>query len=98
MRYCSFVVWAPGTVELPEHLLIIERGMNAFSILVEDVAGFNRIRAAFEDADTAAALARLRESPVVEYEQVAALNGPRSSATSMARRSPRPWMQSPPAN
>ncbi len=42
MRYCSFVVWAPGTVELPEHLLIIERGMNAFSILVEDVAGFKK--------------------------------------------------------
>jgi 4-alpha-glucanotransferase len=40
---------------------------------VEDVPGFDRIRADFENADTCAARARLRESPTVEYEQVAAL-------------------------
>ena len=40
---------------------------------VEDVPGFERIRAQFEDAETCAELARLRDAPTVRYEQVAAL-------------------------
>jgi len=40
---------------------------------VEDVPGFERIRHLFEDSEACAELARLRASPTVEYEQVAAL-------------------------
>jgi 4-alpha-glucanotransferase len=40
---------------------------------VEDVPGFDRIRHRFEDGETCAEVARLRASPIVEYEQVAAL-------------------------
>jgi 4-alpha-glucanotransferase len=40
---------------------------------VEDVPGFDGIRARFQDRETCAELARLRSSPIVEYEQVAAL-------------------------
>jgi 4-alpha-glucanotransferase len=40
---------------------------------VEDVPGFDRIRPRFGDGEACAELARLRSSPIVEYEQVAAL-------------------------
>lgn len=40
---------------------------------VEDVPGFDRIRAEFESPENCAARVRLRESPIVEYELVAAL-------------------------
>ena len=40
---------------------------------VENVPGFEGIRRQFEDGETCAELARLRASPTVEYEQVAAL-------------------------
>ncbi len=40
---------------------------------VEDIPGFDGIRPRFADAETCAELARLRASPIVEYEQVAAL-------------------------
>jgi 4-alpha-glucanotransferase len=40
---------------------------------VEDVPGFEGIRRQFEDSGACAERARLRASPVVEYEQVAAL-------------------------
>jgi 4-alpha-glucanotransferase len=40
---------------------------------VEDVPGFDRIKPQFPDTDTCAELARLRASPTVEYERVAAL-------------------------
>jgi 4-alpha-glucanotransferase len=40
---------------------------------VEDVPGFEGIRRQFEDGETCAELARLRASPIVEYEHVAAL-------------------------
>jgi 4-alpha-glucanotransferase len=40
---------------------------------VEDVPGFDRIRAQFEGGEACAEFARLRASPIVEYEQVAAL-------------------------
>jgi 4-alpha-glucanotransferase len=40
---------------------------------VEDVPGFDRISAQLKDAEACAELARLRDSPTVQYEQVAAL-------------------------
>ncbi len=40
---------------------------------VENVPGFERIQRQFTDSETCAELARLRASPTVEYEQVAAL-------------------------
>jgi 4-alpha-glucanotransferase len=40
---------------------------------VEDVPGFEGVRRQFENSETCAELARLRASPTVEYEQVAAL-------------------------
>jgi 4-alpha-glucanotransferase len=40
---------------------------------VEDIPGFEGIRRQFEASETCAELARLRASPTVEYEQVAAL-------------------------
>jgi 4-alpha-glucanotransferase len=40
---------------------------------VEDVPGFDRIRRRFEEGETCAELVRLRASPTVEYEPVAAL-------------------------
>jgi 4-alpha-glucanotransferase len=40
---------------------------------VESVPGFDRIRRRFEGGDTCAEIVRLRTSPIVEYEQVAAL-------------------------
>jgi 4-alpha-glucanotransferase len=40
---------------------------------IEDVPGFDGIRPVFEDGEACAELARLRASPTVEYEQVAAL-------------------------
>jgi len=46
---------------------------NFIYIDVEGVPGFERIRSQFENADNCAARARLRETPIVEYEQVAAL-------------------------
>jgi hypothetical protein len=35
MNFYSFVVHAPGEVDLPEQHLILERGMNAFNALVD---------------------------------------------------------------
>jgi len=40
---------------------------------VEDVPGFDRIRRRFEEGETCAELVRLRASPTVEYEHVAAV-------------------------
>jgi 4-alpha-glucanotransferase len=40
---------------------------------VEDIPGFDRIRTRFEEGGACAELARLRSSPIVEYERVAAL-------------------------
>jgi len=38
--FYSFVVWAVEEVPLPEHLLLLEPGMNAFNAQLEDLDGF----------------------------------------------------------
>lgn len=38
--FYSFVVQAPGEVEFPAKRVFLDRGMNAFNVLIDDLDGF----------------------------------------------------------
>lgn len=40
MSFYSFVVQAPGEVEIPEHRVFLDRGQNAFNALIDDLDEF----------------------------------------------------------
>ena len=40
MAFYSFIVWAPGDLDFPDHLLSLAEGRNTFNLLVPDVDSF----------------------------------------------------------
>ena len=43
MPFYSFAAYAPGEIWLPEHRLVLDRGNNAFTLLIEDVDTFRAL-------------------------------------------------------
>lgn len=40
MKLYSFVLWSPKEISLPEYLLVLDPGCNAFNLTVEDIEAF----------------------------------------------------------